>query len=65
MLSVQHVSCVHTQNLEIGRPGNGAVTAIKFFRGQLFAGYSNGIIRVMTFPYMAELSSTRKPYKRS
>ncbi|TVU19025.1 hypothetical protein EJB05_35150, partial [Eragrostis curvula] len=39
------VSCVHTQILEIGQPGNGAVTAIAFFRGQLFAGYSNGIIR--------------------
>jgi hypothetical protein len=47
MLSVQRVSCVHTQILEIGQPGNGAVTAVSFFRGQLFAGYSNGIIRVM------------------
>ncbi|KAK3138987.1 hypothetical protein QOZ80_5AG0376180 [Eleusine coracana subsp. coracana] len=39
------VSCVHTQILEIGQPGNGIVTAIAFFRGQLFAGYSNAIIR--------------------
>ncbi|XP_062179988.1 putative E3 ubiquitin-protein ligase LIN-1 isoform X2 [Phragmites australis] len=39
------VSCVHTQILEIGQPGNGAATAIAFFRGQLFAGYSNGTIR--------------------
>jgi hypothetical protein len=52
------LSCIHTQILEIGQPGNGAVTAIKFFKEQHFAGYSNGIIRVMTFPYMTELSST-------
>ncbi|RLN30220.1 putative E3 ubiquitin-protein ligase LIN-1 [Panicum miliaceum] len=39
------VSCVHTQILEIGQPGNGTATAIAFFRGQLFAGYSNGTIR--------------------
>ncbi|KAG2619773.1 hypothetical protein PVAP13_3NG136200 [Panicum virgatum] len=45
MLSVQRVSCVHTQILEIGQPGNGTATAIAFFRGQLFAGYSNGTIR--------------------
>ncbi|KAL5202290.1 hypothetical protein ABZP36_013242 [Zizania latifolia] len=39
------VSCVHTQILEIGQPGNGAATAIIFFGGQLFVGYSNGTIR--------------------
>ncbi|KAF8719996.1 hypothetical protein HU200_024766 [Digitaria exilis] len=43
--SKPRVSCVHTQILEIGQPGNGAATAIAFFRGQLFAGYSNGTIR--------------------
>ncbi|CAD6272781.1 unnamed protein product [Miscanthus lutarioriparius] len=43
--SKPHVSFVHTQILEIGQPGNGAATAIAFFRGQLFAGYSNGTIR--------------------
>ncbi|CAD6272474.1 unnamed protein product [Miscanthus lutarioriparius] len=43
--SKSRVSCVHTQILEIGQPGNGAATAIAFFRGQLFAGYSNGTIR--------------------
>jgi hypothetical protein len=59
MLSVQRVSCVHTQILEIGRPGNGAVTATAFFRGQLFAGYSNGIIRVMIFPYARIVLNTK------
>ncbi|XP_051203813.1 putative E3 ubiquitin-protein ligase LIN-1 isoform X1 [Lolium perenne] len=39
------VSCVHTQILEIGQPGNGAATAITFFRGQLFVGYFDGTIR--------------------
>ncbi|XP_066368264.1 putative E3 ubiquitin-protein ligase LIN-1 isoform X3 [Miscanthus floridulus] len=43
--SKPRVSCVHTQILEIGQPGNGAATAIAFFRGKLFAGYSNGTIR--------------------
>ncbi|WVZ98217.1 hypothetical protein U9M48_043685, partial [Paspalum notatum var. saurae] len=43
--SKPRVSCVHTQILEIGQPGNCAATAIAFFRGQLFAGYSNGTIR--------------------
>ncbi|CAN6333354.1 unnamed protein product [Urochloa humidicola] len=43
--SKPRVSCVHTQILEIGQPGNGAATAIAFFRGQLCAGYSNGTIR--------------------
>ncbi|KAL6844988.1 hypothetical protein ACP4OV_025161 [Aristida adscensionis] len=43
--SKPRVSCVHTQILEIGQPGNGAATAIAFFRGQLFAGYSNGTIK--------------------
>ncbi|RLM99524.1 hypothetical protein C2845_PM06G24080 [Panicum miliaceum] len=43
--SKPRVSCVHTQILEIGQPGNGTATAISFFRGQLFAGYSNGTIR--------------------
>nr|AAV31407.1 unknown protein [Oryza sativa Japonica Group] len=31
--------------LEIGQPGNGAATAIIFFGGQLFVGYSSGTIR--------------------
>ncbi|KAJ1262561.1 hypothetical protein BS78_09G118200 [Paspalum vaginatum] len=43
--SKPRVSCVHTQILEIGQSGNSATTAIAFFRGQLFAGYSNGTIR--------------------
>ncbi|XP_004963834.1 putative E3 ubiquitin-protein ligase LIN-1 [Setaria italica] len=43
--SKPRVSCVHTQILEIGQPSNGAATAIAVFRGQLFAGYSNGTIR--------------------
>ncbi|CAL4900306.1 unnamed protein product [Urochloa decumbens] len=43
--SKPRVSCVHTQILEIGQPGNGAATAIAFFRGQLCVGYSNGTIR--------------------
>jgi hypothetical protein len=33
--------------MEIGQPSNGAATAIAFFKGHLFAGYSNGTLRVM------------------
>ncbi|XP_020276474.1 putative E3 ubiquitin-protein ligase LIN-1 isoform X2 [Asparagus officinalis] len=40
------VSCVHTQSLEIGQSGNGAVTALIFYKGQLHAGYSDGSIKV-------------------
>ncbi|KAJ3676134.1 hypothetical protein LUZ60_003546 [Juncus effusus] len=40
------VSCVHTQILEIGQGNNnGATTAITFFKGQLYAGYSDGTIK--------------------
>lgn len=42
----QRVSCVHTQILEIGQIGNGAVTALIFYKGQLHAGYSDGSIKV-------------------
>ncbi|CAA6654300.1 unnamed protein product [Spirodela intermedia] len=41
-----HVSCVHSQILEAGGAGNGAATALIFYRGQLFAGYSDGSIKV-------------------
>lgn len=40
------VSCVHTQILEVGHVGNGAATALIFYRGQLYAGYSDGSIKV-------------------
>lgn len=40
------VSCVHTQILEIGQIGNGAVTALIFYKGQLHAGYADGSIKV-------------------
>lgn len=43
---VQRVSCVHTQILEIGQGGNGAATAITFYKGQLYAGYADGTIKV-------------------
>jgi hypothetical protein len=38
---------VYIQILEIGETSNGAATAIAFFIGQLFAGYSNGTLKVM------------------
>ncbi|KAJ6824232.1 putative E3 ubiquitin-protein ligase LIN-1 isoform X1 [Iris pallida] len=40
------VSCVHTQILEVGQTGNGASTALIFYKGQLYAGYSDGTIKV-------------------
>ncbi|AQK85235.1 Transducin/WD40 repeat-like superfamily protein [Zea mays] len=38
------LACMCLYNYTSGK-GNGAATAIAFFRGQLFAGYSNGTIR--------------------
>jgi hypothetical protein len=43
---VQPNNCAYT-NLEIGQLSNGAATAIAFFKGQHFSGYSNGTLRVM------------------
>lgn len=43
---MQHVSCVHTQILEVGHLGSGAATALIFYKGQLCAGYSDGSIKV-------------------
>lgn len=43
------MSCVHSQILEAGGGGNGAATALIFYRGQLFAGYSDGSIKVIYF----------------
>ncbi|KAG0500065.1 hypothetical protein HPP92_000137 [Vanilla planifolia] len=40
------VSCVHTQTLEIVNTGNGSATAIIFFKGNLYTGYSDGSIKV-------------------
>ncbi|MQM11030.1 hypothetical protein Taro_043930 [Colocasia esculenta] len=42
----QRVSCVHSQILEAGNHVSGAATALIFYKGQLFAGYSDGTIRV-------------------
>ncbi|XP_017697411.2 putative E3 ubiquitin-protein ligase LIN-1 isoform X2 [Phoenix dactylifera] len=41
-----HVSCAHTQILEVGHVGSGAATALIFYKGQLCAGYSDGSIKV-------------------
>ncbi|XP_038980484.1 putative E3 ubiquitin-protein ligase LIN-1 isoform X2 [Phoenix dactylifera] len=41
-----HVSCAHTQTLEVGHVGSGAATALIFYKGQLCAGYSDGSIKV-------------------
>ncbi|XP_008789861.4 putative E3 ubiquitin-protein ligase LIN-1 isoform X1 [Phoenix dactylifera] len=41
-----HVSCVHSQILEVGHLGSGAATALIFYKGQLCAGYSDGSIKV-------------------
>ncbi|KAG1371264.1 putative E3 ubiquitin-protein ligase LIN-1 [Cocos nucifera] len=41
-----HVSCVHTQILEVDHLGSGAATALIFYKGQLCAGYSDGSIKV-------------------
>ncbi|KAI0493831.1 hypothetical protein KFK09_023956 [Dendrobium nobile] len=40
------VSCVHTQILEIVNIGNGPVTALAFYKGHLYTGFSDGTIKV-------------------
>ncbi|XP_015573372.2 putative E3 ubiquitin-protein ligase LIN-1 [Ricinus communis] len=40
------ISCVHTQVLETKHDRSGAVTALIYFRGQLYSGYSDGSIKV-------------------
>ncbi|XP_058076848.1 putative E3 ubiquitin-protein ligase LIN-1 isoform X1 [Magnolia sinica] len=42
----QHVSCVHTQILEVGHNGIGATNALIFYKGQLYSGHSDGSIKV-------------------
>ncbi|KAK8928625.1 Alpha,alpha-trehalose-phosphate synthase [UDP-forming] 6 [Platanthera zijinensis] len=46
MRNVQRVSCVHTQTLEIVNVGNGSATALIFYKGHLYTGYSDGSIKV-------------------
>ncbi|KAI9194693.1 hypothetical protein LWI28_008253 [Acer negundo] len=40
------ISCVHTQILEVSHNYSGAVTALIYYKGLLFSGYSDGSIKV-------------------
>ncbi|OMO53646.1 hypothetical protein CCACVL1_28482 [Corchorus capsularis] len=40
------ISCVHTQILEASHKYSGAVTALIYYKGMLFSGYSDGSIKV-------------------
>ncbi|KAK2970821.1 hypothetical protein RJ640_014809, partial [Escallonia rubra] len=40
------ISCVHTQILEVGNNCSGAVTALIYYKGQLYSGYATGAIKV-------------------
>ncbi|XWS39021.1 hypothetical protein CRYUN_Cryun18bG0014400 [Craigia yunnanensis] len=40
------ISCVHTQILEASHKYSGAVTALIYYRGMLYSGYSDGSIKV-------------------
>lgn len=42
----QRISCVHSQMLEVGNKCNGAVTCLIFYKGHLYSGYSDGLIKV-------------------
>ncbi|CAH8343692.1 unnamed protein product [Eruca vesicaria subsp. sativa] len=44
--SDQRISCVHTQTIEMHQSGSGAVTALIYFKGLLFSGYSDGSVKV-------------------
>ncbi|KAL6989961.1 hypothetical protein U1Q18_015713, partial [Sarracenia purpurea var. burkii] len=40
------ISCVHTQTLEANQKNSGAVTALIYYKGQLYSGYADGSIKV-------------------
>ncbi|XVE82157.1 hypothetical protein DITRI_Ditri15bG0124200 [Diplodiscus trichospermus] len=40
------ISCVHTQILEASHKYSGAVTALIYYKGMLYSGYTNGSIKV-------------------
>ncbi|KAG8369930.1 hypothetical protein BUALT_Bualt14G0064500 [Buddleja alternifolia] len=40
------ISCVHSQILEVGNKSSGAVTALIYYKGQLYSGYTDGSIKV-------------------
>ncbi|OMO54774.1 hypothetical protein CCACVL1_27580, partial [Corchorus capsularis] len=40
------ISCVHTQILEASHKYSGALTALIYYKGMLFSGYSDGSIKV-------------------
>ncbi|KAF2310953.1 hypothetical protein GH714_018742 [Hevea brasiliensis] len=51
----QRISCVHTQILEAKQSKSGAVTALIYYRGLLYSGYSDGSIKVW---YIKQQSAT-------
>ncbi|XP_072996839.1 putative E3 ubiquitin-protein ligase LIN-1 isoform X2 [Typha latifolia] len=60
------VSCVHTQILEVGQSGNGAATAITFYKGELYAGYADGTIKAWDIKgQRAMLAREVKGHKRA
>ncbi|KAJ4722163.1 RING-type E3 ubiquitin transferase [Melia azedarach] len=44
--NMSRISCVHTQILEAGHKCSGAVTALIYYKGLLYGGYSDGSIKV-------------------
>ncbi|XP_020570804.1 putative E3 ubiquitin-protein ligase LIN-1 isoform X2 [Phalaenopsis equestris] len=60
------VSCVHTQILEIVNIGNGSVTALIFYKGYLYSGFSDGSIKVWDIKeQLSVLLCEVKMHKRS
>lgn len=43
----QRISCVHTQVLEVGHGCNGAVTALIYYKGLLYSGFADGLMKVV------------------
>ncbi|XP_068660452.1 putative E3 ubiquitin-protein ligase LIN-1 isoform X2 [Aristolochia californica] len=60
-----HVSCVHTQILETGKPSNGAVNTLLYYKGLLCTGHPDGSIKVwdikgQTAKYAWEVNAHKK-----
>ncbi|KAL3626532.1 hypothetical protein CASFOL_030081 [Castilleja foliolosa] len=60
------ISCVHSQILEAGDKNNGAVTALIYYKGQLYSGYADGSIKVWDVKgQIATLVNEMKEHKKA
>ncbi|XP_057958837.1 putative E3 ubiquitin-protein ligase LIN-2 isoform X2 [Malania oleifera] len=60
------ISCVHTQILEAGHKCSGSVSALIYYKGELYSGYSDGSIKVWEIKgHSATLVREMKEHKKA